>query len=253
MELKQIKRSTLSEALKKAKDQFKTDAFFTTSIRATKDGSLQLEVCQNRRLGGRQLTMLGMLNRSDERFRDENTLLFDWMTMKPHDFFAIFPSLKGKVTEADLKAISETWKESDARGKDAPVYKFINNIKTVHNVMDGKDYHPIIIVTEMTETELRQHEFYKGADADEKVAVELEEENNVMKTATDGEYLVSPENGDRVFRFVRTTFVEEGAVDKIIAGKLPKSQYEKRGKKIGTVKQTEPENVVLDIEGDDSI
>ena len=52
---KPIKRSDLTSLITARKDDLHTDVFFITSVRAVKDGQLQLEVCQNRALEGGSL------------------------------------------------------------------------------------------------------------------------------------------------------------------------------------------------------
>lgn len=222
--LKAVSRKKLGQTLQKQQEQFKLNLFFTTSFRATKDNSIQVEVCQRRRLGGRKRTVLGMINRSDKRFSNDATLLFDWMTFQPKDLLQTFPELAKHYTVEDLQAIADSWKEDAQTGKEATVYAAIHTIPTIVDYQDGKEYTPVIQVTEVV-GKAGLNEFYTGKDAEEKVVRAVE--NNAMMTSSDddAEEIVSPD-GEPVYRFARTMILEDNPEDVIVEGKMSRSAWE---------------------------
>lgn len=225
--LKVMSRKKLSEKLREKRDQLIKDVFMITSFRATKDNSIQVEVCQNRLLGGRKRTLLGALNKSDERFGNSTTLLFDWLILQPEDFISVFP--EANVSLEELKEISETWSEDAPTGKEANVFLKLQAV--THAMVDGEKLTPIIVVTEKTHSEL-VNGFFTGDDADEKIANVIDKGNAVMKTGSesDAEYLVHPETGERIYRFTQTQFAEESPKEIIIAGKITESEFKKQQK-----------------------
>lgn len=235
MELKKVLRSALTEVLLGL--TFKPMAFFITSFRATTDNSLQVEVCQNRRLGGRKRTLLGMVNKSDKRFGSDTTLLFDWLTFKPADLLATFPTLaKVGWTIKDLEAIAATYDPAGDKGREAAVFQALHGVEYIVDVQDGVQLHPVISVTEVTHSALINLEFFKGDDAQEKVENELERGTAVMKTGSDddADFIVDSESGDKIYRFTRTLMQEDFPKqdwDSMIANKVTESQYQRSSSK----------------------
>lgn len=249
MELKKMKRSNLTEQLNKMSDKLVKDAFFITSFRATKDNSIQMEVCQNRLLGGRKRTLLGAVNHSDARFGSATTLLFDWVTFKPEDLLKTIPTLKQSL--ADLEAIAKTWDENSETGSEAIVFPAIQTVKTM--VVDGDVLTPIITVTEATESEIKNGKFFTASskNQEENIRQAIEEERRVMKTGSnsDADYIVHPETGDRIFRYTRTEFLEENPKDTLISGKITRKAYEKNLEMMKSQRstgKTNPEDLPID-------
>ena len=226
--LKKVLRSKLTETLQAL--TFKPGQFFITSFRATKDNSIQVEVCQNRRLGGRKRTLIGMVNRSDKRFSNDTTLLFDWMVLKPVNLLETFPELAKTWTVEDLKAIAQTYDPDGDKGTDAIVFQAVSKVNYIMDVQTEEKVHPIITVTEVTHSSLLNYEFYKGDNADDKIENELENGTAVMKTGSgeDADFIVDAESGDKIYRFTLTRVMEDypkGNYDSMIAGKMTQKQY----------------------------
>jgi hypothetical protein len=217
-------RRKLTEKINEKKDALKRDLLMVTAFRATKDGSLQVEFCQNRALGGKKLTALQLLNRSDKRFGGETTLVFDWLTMKPEDYLKTFKGQTDATLEG-LQAIAATWTPDAPTGKDAIVYPQLDTITKFYDSVNEEELTPVISVTEIVESKLNT--FYRGDNAQEKAQDTIDRGNAVMKTGSgdDAEYLVHPESGEKIYRFARTEFKEHGATDTIIPGKMPLSQF----------------------------
>jgi len=229
-DLKTMKRSALKNFLDK--QTFKPGLFFATSIRATKDNSLQLEVCQARRLAGRKRSLLGLVNRSDKRFGNDSTLLFDWITFQPADMLATFPQIAKTHNIETLEKMAETYDASGPKGRDAAVFAAITKIPYIMDAQSDEKLTPIIAVTEVTETQLKNGEFYKGDDAEEKIENEIENGSAIMKTGSDddADFIVCGETGDKVFRFTRTVFAEEfpnNDWDTIIPSKVTLTAFNK--------------------------
>lgn len=254
MKLTPIKRQKLTEEINKNKNVLKKDVLMVTSFRPTKNNSVQVEICQNRHIGGRKQTLLGLLNRSDKRFSSETTLLFDWMTMKPVDFVAAFPEID--VTVEQLEEIAGKWKADLPTGKEATVYACLKPVTKVYDSVNEVDLHPLVTVTEVTETELLNGGFFRGKDADEKAENTIENGTNVMRTGSmeDDEFLVHPETGDKVYRFARTEFKENNPEDKLIEGKITESEFKRRSKRAEAMHQPqEDEDISQRIFGGSSI
>lgn len=257
MKLKQIARVKLTDALNSQAGMLKPDLFFITSFRATKDGTIQVEVCQNRNIAGRKRTLIGMVNKSDKRFRGTTTLLFDWMKLEPQDLLNTFPSLQKEVTIEDLKAISESYDAEGPKGSKALVFQAIHSIPEILDVESGEKVHPIIAVTEVTHSQLVNGEFYRGENADEKISNELENGTAIMKTSSDddADFIVDSETGDKIYRFTRTVIMEDYPKkdwDTIIPNKTTLSIYNK-SKTSKSKGFSKPEDLVLDMEEADSI
>lgn len=254
MALKPMKRNRLTEEINKRKNILKKDVFMITSFRPTKDNSVQVEVCQNRVIGGKKKTLLGVLNRSDSRFSSETTLLFDWLTVTPKDFVAAFP--EAGVTVEELEEIASQWSADLPTGSDATVYPKLKTITKVVDSVEEEDLTPVIVVSEITHSELVNGEFFKGKNADDKIENTLERGTNVMRTGSgeDDEFIVHPETGDKIYRFTRTEFASEGNKfpDKIIEGKVTMSQFEKAHRQPRRKEQT-PEEIAASIIGGDQI
>lgn len=256
MALKPMKRQQLTDEINKRKDQLKRMIFMITCFRATKDNSIQVEVCQNRPIGGRKQTLIGLLNKSDERFRSENTLLFDWLTVTPEDFVAAFP--ESGITVEELKEIAATWSPDAATGGDAIVYPKLKTITKVYDATNEEFLEPIIVVTEITHSQLVNGDFFRGKNADEQIENTLERGRNVMKTGSgeDAEFIVHPETGEKIYRFTRTEFVRDGVKtpDSLIEGKITSSQFEKTRKRVSNKqKDMTPEEVGSNIFGDSQL
>lgn len=230
MELKPLKRSKLTDALQKQSGMLKPNVLFITSFRATKDNSIQVEVCQNRNLASRKSTVLGMINASDKRFRGNHTLLFDWMILTPEDFLQVFPTVKQHVSLEELKAVAESYDPDAPKGKDALVFKAIHSIPYIYNVMEEKQVTPVIAVTEITHTQLINGEFFRGENREEKIENEIENGNSIMKTGAgdDADYIVDAETGDKIYRFTQTVVREEYPKedwDRLIPNKTTLKQF----------------------------
>ena len=249
MELKTIKRNKLTEALRSQAEMLRPNAFFITSLRATANNTVQVEVCQNRNIAGRRRTLIGMINSSDKRFRSPNTLLFDWMKLEPADFLKRFPDLKGKITEEDLKAIAESYDPDGPKGQDALVYKAIHSINHVYDPETDEKLTPVISVTEVTHTQLTNGEFFRGENAEEKIENELNNGTSVMRTGSDedSDFIVDSETGEKIYRFTRTVFKEDYPKedwDSIIPNKVTLSVYNKSKGKSRTATKS-PEDLIL--------
>jgi hypothetical protein len=231
-------RRKLTEKINELKDKLKRDLLMVTAFRATKGGSLQVEFCQNRALGGKKLTALQLLNRSDKRFGGETTLVFDWLTMKPEDYLKTFKGQTDATLES-LQAIADTWTPDAPTGKDAIVYPQLDIVTKFYDSVNEENLTPVITVTEVVESDLNK--FYKGTNAEEKAKDTIDRGNAVMKTGSgdDAEYLVHPETGEKIYRFARTEFKEHGAADTIISGKMPLSQFVKN---VGEVVEADTSN-----------
>jgi len=240
MKLKPMKRSKLTDALNSKKAALKPGVFFITSFRATKDNSIQVEVCQNRNLQGRVITLLGMINQSDKRFRSDTTLLFDWLKLEPQDLINTFPTLTtgdDPLTVEDLEKVAATWKATDGNGTNAKVFQAITTIPHVNYY--GKELHPVIAVTEVTHSQLIGGEFYQGENAEEKIENELKNGTAVMKTGSgdDADFIVDAETGDKIYRFTRTVMqesYENKDWDSLIPNKTSLKAYNKKSKKVVT-------------------
>ena len=257
MPLKAVKRSKLTEAINAMASTLKTGTFFVTCIRPTKDNSVQVEVCQKRKISGRQRTLLGVLNKSDDRFRDENTLLFDWLTFQPKDLLLAMPVLSKEVSLAEIKEIADKWTPTAPTGPESTVYQLVKTIEKIEIQDEDEGLTPIIRVTEVTESQLRNYQFFRGDDADFKIQDELDKEHNVMKTAKDGEYILDAESGDKVWRFARTEFVEGNGADIVIPNKVTETVYKRMQKSVpGSKAKKEtlsPEVAIKQIHGSDQI
>lgn len=225
MELVSMTRRELTDALNKKKDVLKKDLFMITSLRPTANNSVQVEVVQNRLLGSRKRTALGALNKSDDRFGNATTMLYDWMIVRPEDFVNFFQDVN--ITIEDVQAIAAEWKEGQPTGSDAKVFAVLENVTQVN--VDGEKLTPVIIVTEVTESQLLNGEFFKGKNADQKAQDVIDNSNRAMKTGSgeDDEFLVHPETGDKIYRFVETLYAEDKPQDSLISGKMLESQYKK--------------------------
>jgi hypothetical protein len=235
MKNESLTRRKLTEMIQAKKDSLKRDLFMVTAFRATKDGSLQVEVCQNRALGGSKLTALQLLNRADARFKGETTLLFDWMTLTPESYIEAL----GKQTDATLeglKKIASTWEEGAPTGKDAIVFPQLDPVTKFYDSVNEVELTPVISVTEKTESEL--YTFFKDED---KVQDIIDRGNRAMRVSgePDADFLVHPETGEKIYRFTRTEFKEHGAEDVIIAGKLTETDFKKRNPQ-GIATKSEP-------------
>jgi hypothetical protein len=223
--VKPMTRKDLGTQLDAASDRLSLDVFFITSLRATKDNTLQVEVCQNRILDGSKITALSVLNQSDKNFGKATTLVFDWIKTTPQDFVTAFPEVK--LTIPQLEAVAKTWEENAPTGPDAIVHPVMATVKKMN--VNGRLLTPKITVTEVTETAIKNGEFFTDSSArkDENIRRALEEDRRVMKTssAPDAEYIVESSTGDRIFRYTRTEFEEFGAKDDLIVNKTSESKY----------------------------
>lgn len=248
-ELKPMKRQKLTEEIRKAKNNLKKGVFMITSFRPTKDNSIQVEVCQNRQLGGRKQTLLGLLNRSDDRFGSETTLLFDWLTFKPADFIAAFP--ESGVSLKDLEDIAAQWSPTLETGSDAIVYPRMKLITKIMDSVNEVELTPVIVVTEVTHSQLVNGEFFRGKNAEQQIENTLEKGSNVMKTGSsdEDEFLVHPDTGEKVYRFTRTEFAENKPTDSLIEGKMTESQYKKTYRTATAAQTVSPEQLGAQISG----
>lgn len=204
------------------------NVFFITSVRATKNGSLSVEVCQNRILEGGSITALGLLNQSDSRFGSTGTLLFDWIKATPEDFVKVFP--EAELTVAELQAVIEEYDENGPTGTEATVFPVMKTITKM--VANGQALTPKIVVTEATETQIRNGEFFtaSGMNQEERIAGALEDEYRVMKTSSDADadYIVDSITGDKIFRYTRTEAAEFNPQDRLIPNKVSKKVWSSR-------------------------
>lgn len=225
--VKFIKRNVLTNLINSKQETLEDDLFMVTSVRATANGSLQIEVCQNRNLSGSSESMLSLLNLDDDRFSANGTLLYDWIKVMPKNFLAMYPEVD--ITEAQLQEIIDSYDPNGASGAEALVVALLDTVTHVKHPKNGKELTPVIVVTEKTESELIG-DFFNGTDAEEKAANVIKQGKAVMKTsgAADAEYIVHPTTGERIYRFTRTQFKEDGATDTIIAGKVTESQFKRR-------------------------
>jgi glycerol-3-phosphate cytidylyltransferase-like family protein len=244
--LKPMKRADLTEAINKRKGDLIKDIFMITSFRPTKDNTIQVEVCQNRLLAGKKQTLLGALNKSNAKFGNDTTLLFDWLILEPEDFKKVFPTVN--ITLDELKAVAAKWQPGMPSGKQAEVFAKLEIVDKV--VVDGEDRTPVIIVTEVTHSELMNGDFFTGDNAAEKAENVVENGSAVMRTGSgeDAEFLVHPETGDKIYRFTRTEFKENNPKDTIIAGKMPMSQFNGGNKPATRQLDTAKLNSILDQE-----
>lgn len=244
MDKKPVKRSKLAEKIESFREKLAPNVFIATSIRATANNSLQLEVAQHRMLDGQTISVLTALNESDQRFGKNGTLLYDWLKFEPVDLLKLFPQLK--MTVAELESIAETYDESSPDGPDALVYPVMVGLDKM--VIDGRTYEPIINVTEVIESKIPEFYTERSKRREENIANALEHEYRVMKTGSeeDAEHLVHPVTGERIFRFTQTNPKgQPNAVDQIVAGKVPKSVWASRESKSTTDSQyVKPENIL---------
>lgn len=228
--IKHVKRSKLTKAIQ---DQnLKPNMFFTTSIRPTANGTLQLEVCQNRTLGGRKRTLTGMINRSDDRFGSVSTLLFDWTKFMPADLLAAFPTLAKLFSIEDLENIASTYDPKGPTGTKANVIQAITKVPYIYDSSTEEELTPVIAVTEITHSQLVGGQFYAGENAQKKIENELKNGTSVMRTGSeeDADYIVDGSTGDKIYRFTRTVFAEEypkGDWDTMIPNKMTLTAYNK--------------------------
>ena len=244
MNVKPMTREQLSQKIEAVKERLGGDVIFVTSIRPTANNSISIEVCQNRVLEGSSITALGLLNQSDERFGTTGTLLFDWIKATPKDLVKVFPELK--LTVEDLEAIAKTWDETAPTGKDAKVFPVMTQITKM--VGNNVTYTPIIVVTEATETQIENGEFFTDASKNQKqnIAGALDEEYRVMKTSSepDADYIVEPHTGDRIFRYTQLLVKEQNPQDRLIPGKITLTRFKARQAQASKTKSLKPEAIL---------
>jgi hypothetical protein len=235
-EVKFMKRNVLTEAINNKRDVLEDDLFMVNSVRATANGSLQIEVCQNRNLSGAAESMLSLLNIDDERFSANGTLLYDWIKIMPKNFLTMYPEVD--ITLEQLEEIIESYDPDAPRGADALVVALLDEVTNVIHPRSGKKLTPIIVVSEYVEADL-VGELFNDDDAEEKAANIIKQGKAVMKTssAPNAEYIVHPQTGEKIYRFTRTYFKEEGKEDVIIAGKVTESQFKRRKSEYTTNKK----------------
>lgn len=222
-----IQRGQLTTAVNASMETMSLNEVVATAIRPVAGNKLQLEIVQKRKLAGRKGSLLATLNKSDQRFGNTETLLFDWITFEIPDFLAAFPSLG--ITEGQLTNILGQYDPAAPRGTESTVFSVV---KPLTKVLDqGVEYTPVVIVTEVKEGDIPTFFNSEGKNYQQKLEAALDDENNVMRTSSepDGEYIVDSVDGQRIFRFTRTEYLEDqqGGVpqDKLIAGKMTESAY----------------------------
>ena len=229
---KPVKRSTFTAQITEA--NLPMDQFFISAIRPIGPDDkgkpqIQLEVGQKRNVNGR-ISVLGMLNRSDNRFRQNGTLLLNWMKTYPEDVHHVFPDMP--LTLDELESIAKSWKEDAPVGPDSmvvPVLKPTNILKD-----QGKTYEPIIVVTEVTESDIASGKFFtkRSARYEENIANALEKGYRSMRTGSDeeAENIVDANTGDRIFRYTRVEVVgTPTANDVLIPNKVTESIFKETG------------------------
>lgn len=249
---KPVKRHELTKAINDT--NLPLDKFFVSAVRATLDGQLQIEVAQKRILEGKSINVLAALNKGDDRYGNAATMLFNWMGMTPKGFQDMFPT--ANVTLAELESIAKTWKEDAPNGPDAIVYPLLQTFKNI--VVEGKEFQPVINVTEVPADEIEDFYTESSKRRDENISNALDKEYRVMKTPPnekgDQDYIVDATTGEKIFRFTRTNVVgDPRATDKMVPTKVSMKVYESRLAKSEAGKSTstiEPENILV---GGDSL
>jgi len=225
---KQFKRKDLTEKIQNANPQM--DQMYLTAIRAIGPDEkgkpqIQAEFAQLRMLEGQRFNVLAALNEEDDRFTGSGTLLFNWMKTYPGSLLRLFPELK--LTTEELEKVAESWTENDPRGPESIVYAVVQPINKME--YKGKNYTPIINVTEVLESTIRAGKFFTANSKRqaENIAGALEEEYRIMRTNSndDSEYIVDGETGDRIFRYTQVNAVESRVPDVLIPNKMSETRY----------------------------
>jgi len=220
----QMKRKKLTKLIQDG--NLKLDSFTLSAIRATKDGSLQAEFVQKRRLDGRRVNVLALMNEDDPRFGSNSTTLINWSKFTPKAILKLFPGLE--FTKEELAKVAKSWKADAPTGTNAKVHPVMKTLKKMN--VEGTSYTPVINVTELTESDLQDFYTDRSKRREENIAGHLEDLNNVMRTnAEDNEFLVDSSTGEKIFRLTRVNALEDGIED-IIVDKIPESQFKKAKK-----------------------
>lgn len=222
-------RGQFTEDVNAVAPKLKLGLLLITCIRAVKDGQLQVEFAQKRNLSGSIPNALALLNKGDKRFRTAETMVYDWLLMKPENFLEAFKD-QVSITLEELKQITDSWTENAPDGRDAIVYPQLDIVNKYYDENYG-ELTPLLLVTEQTESELYQ--FFTGDDAAEKIQDVIDRGNRLLRTGSDddAEDIVHPETGEKIYRFVRTDFKESGKKDRIIMGKITRSEFDRRNKR----------------------
>jgi hypothetical protein len=233
--LESTTRGKLTDDINAVAPKLKVGLMMVTCFRATKDNQLQVEFAQKRNLSSSTPNALTLLNKGDDRFRQSETMLYDWLTMRPENFINAFGDQTDATVEK-LKEIAATWTPDAPTGRDAIVFPQLDIVRKFYDESYG-ELTPILLVTEKRESELDT--FYNGDNAAQKIQDAIESKNNLLRTGSDddAEDIVDPETGERIYRFVQTNFVESGKKDTLIKGKMTRSEFERRGK-LATSKAT---------------
>lgn len=228
----------------------KKDVYFIVGLKPVANDYIQVVTAQKRIIGNRKETALSLLNRGNEAFRAPHTLLFDWMSGSPKGILESFPQIGFSLDE--IEAMVKAYDPSGPTGSQSLIYPVGKTVASMKG-RDGEDLTPVITVTEVTETQIRNGSFFTeaGKNQEERIRQALEEDYNVMRTSSkdDAEYIVSGDTGDRIYRFNRTDFVENKAKDVLVENKMSESRYNAQRNASPASKEVSPEEVFSAVEG----
>lgn len=197
-------KSELRELILQKKPLLKKEIPFITSFRGIDLYTLEIEICQKRKIG------------------EDYELIFDSIRFEPQEIISHFPYLD--ISLDDLIYATRLLEDDFYNGPNyIRVIPFIRLIPNIHQ--KEKIYSPFIRVLEYTSSQLLASEDPNNENIIENVKEELEEEYHVLKE--DNQYILDSNTGDKIFRFPALRLEDDGFNDEFIYSKVYESQYEK--------------------------
>jgi len=218
MDLQLIQTSKLYDSINRNSKNLRKNIVLLSYIRAINKDTFEIELVQKRCVDRRIFTGRYVL---PDIKRGHYSLLFNKLTFTCEGLIEALPELK-----LDYHFLQDILKKGSQYilGKPA-VFVSFNTITKFYRSDIDQIQTPIIMVKEYTREELKNIDNIKELCSEGRGRDELFNEENILKE--DYSPVIDGNTGEVIYRFTKTSFVEENLSDRIIEYKLNERDYEK--------------------------